>query len=229
MRKLLVSLTVLALLLVAADRVGATLASRAVADQIAASGELSGAPQVSIGGFPFLTQALSGRYDEITVSASGLTGDRGVSGFDARLSGVRLPLSAALSGSVREVPVERVSARVLLSYPELERRLASRRLKLSPAGPLLRVTGSVTVLGRTVSASALSSLTVSGGDVLVTAVRFEVGARPADAALTAALGRRLDFRAEIGALPYGLTLTAVAVRPGGVEATATARSTVLTR
>ncbi len=85
------------------------------------------------------------------------------------------------------------------------------------------------MLGRTLSASALSSLRVSGHDVVVTAQRFEVGAKPADAALTALLGNRFDFRASIGALPYGLVLQTAAVRPDGVEATATAEAAVLTR
>jgi hypothetical protein len=153
-----------------------------------------------------------------------------LSEFTASLDGVSLPLSSALSGEVDEVPVDRLTARVVLSYADLQRRLRDRRLALSPgADGLLRVTGSVTVLGRTVSASALSSVRLAGPDVVVTAQRFEVGARPADRVLTAALGRRLDFTARIGELPYGLELTGVRIASEGVVATASAQDTVLTR
>lgn len=230
MRKTVTTLLVLLVVLIAADRIGVLVAQRAVAAQLRSSGELSVQPDVSIKGVPFLTQALRGRYSSIEVRARDVTaGGSRFSTFDASLAGVRLPLTSVLSGSVTSVPVEELSSTVVLSYDDLQQRLAKRRLVLAPAGDLLRVTGSVTVLGRTVSASALSRVRLSGTDVLVTAERFEVGAKPADRVLTAALGKRLDFRARIGALPYGLKLTGVAVRPDGVEAVAAARNTTLIR
>lgn len=230
MRKTVTTLLVLLVVFIAADRIGVLVAERAVAAQLRSSGELSVKPDVSIEGVPFLTQALRGRYSSIQVRARDVTaGGERLSVFDASLTGVRLPLTSVLSGSVTAVPVEELSSTVVLSYADLQKRLAKRRLVLAPAGDLLRVTGSVQVLGRTLSASALSRVRVSGVDVLVTAVRFEVGARPADRVLTAALGKRLDFRAKIGALPYGLRLTGVAVRPNGVEAVASAKDAVLTR
>ena len=59
MKKLLVALLVLLALLVGADRVAEQVAEGRIADQLRA--DLSSAPQVEIGGFPFLTQALAGR------------------------------------------------------------------------------------------------------------------------------------------------------------------------
>lgn len=228
MRRLLVVAVVLLALLLAVDRAGAALATRAVASAVLSSGQVDGRPSVSFGGFPLLTQALSGRYDANSLSGAGLADEQGVSSFDAQLSGVELPLSQALSGDVSQVPVERVTGGVLITYAELERRLGARRLTLSAAGDLLRVTGSVSVAGRTLQASALSSLAVSGSSVVVTAERFEVGNQPADRALSALLGKRFDFRFSVGKLPYDLQLRSVAVQPGGVRAEATAVSTVLT-
>ena len=229
--KVVWTLVVLVLLLVAADRVAVVIAERQVATQLQSTGDLSVRPSVSIKGVPFLTQALAGTYDEVELRAEDVTAGNGrLSLFTASLTGVQVPLSDALSGSVTSVPVSSLTATVLLSYADLQGRLADRRLSVSP-GPrgLLRVTGSVTVLGRTVSASALSRVTLSGTNVVVTAERFEVGARPADRVITAALGKRLDFTARIGELPYGLTLTGVSIQQAGVVATATARETVLTR
>jgi hypothetical protein len=228
---MLTTLVVLVVLAVGADRVALLVAESQVASQLQTSGDLSRRPSVSIRGMPFLTQALSGTYDRVEVSATDVTAGNGkLSSFDATLAGVQVPLSDALSGSVTSVPVDRLTATVLLTYADLQAQLRDRRLSLAP-GPdgLLRVTGSVTVLGRTVSASALSSVKLRGTDVVVTARRFEVGARPADRVVTAALGNRLDFTARIGKLPYGLRLTGVTLRPQGVLASATAQNTVLTR
>ena len=229
--KKVVWLLVLLALLVGVDRVAAVVAGRVVAGEMQSAGELSVRPDVSFGGFPFLTQAVRGRYSAVEVSASDVAaGGERLSQFDADLTGLRLPLSAALSGDVAQVPVDGVDARVVLSYADLQRRLRDRRLALA-AGPsgLLRVTGTVRVLGRDVSAAALSAVRLSGTSVVVTAQRFEVGAEPADRLLTAALGERLDFTIRIGQLPYGLALSGVRVTPGGIEATARGRNTVLTR
>ncbi|MCW2726526.1 MAG: hypothetical protein JWN35_3447 [Frankiales bacterium] len=229
MRRLFVSLLVLLVLLAGADRIAVFAADRAVAGQLQASGRLSTRPDVSIRGVPFLTQALAGRYDAIEVNARDVTaGGTRFSDFQAQLRGVRLPLSAVRSGSVSQVPVERLEARVVVAYAELQKQLRDRRLTLSPAGGLLRVTGTIDVLGRTVSASALSSVAVRGADVVVTGQRLELNGLP-NAALTAAAKGRFDFVVRIGTLPYGLRLTSVAVRPEGLVATAAATGVVLHR
>ena len=230
MKRLLVSLLVLAALAVAADRIALVVAERQVAAQLQTSGSLSTRPQVSVRGIPFLTQALAGRYDDIELSATDVSAGGGrLSRLDASLHGVHLPLSAALSGSVTSVPVDSVRATVLVSYADLATQLRDRGLSVTPAGALLRVTGSVTVLGRRVSASALSSVRLSGSSVVVSAQRFEVGNAAADRALTSGLAGRFDFVVRIGTLPYGLKLTAVRVSPDGVIATAAGTNTVLHR
>lgn len=229
MRRLVGALLVILVLLVAADRIAVLVAERLVAAQLQSIGGLSTRPDVSLRGVPFLTQAVTGRYDDIEVSARGVTaGGTRFSDFTADLRGARLPLSAAVSGSVSQVPVERLNARVVVSYADLQKQLTDRRLSLSPAGDLLRVTGTIDVLGRTVSASALSSVSVRGADVVVTAQRFELNGRP-NAAFTAAGKGRFDFVVRIGTLPYGLRLTTVTVRPEGLVATAAATGVVLRR
>lgn len=230
MKGLLVTALSLAVCAVAADRVSLVLTERAVAAQLQTSGGLSTRPDVSIRGVPFLTQAFAGTYDDVEVSAAGVTaGGTRLSKLDVTLRGVHVPLSAALSGSVDAVPVDVLRATVLLSYADMARQLRDRRLTVSPAGDQLRVSGSVQVLGRTVTASAISSVALSGASVVVTAKRFEVGNAVADRAVSAALGRRFDFVIRVGQLPYGLRMSSLDVRPEGVVATAAASHTVLRR
>lgn len=230
MKGFLATLAVLLVLVVAADRIALVVAQKAVAAQLQASGSLSTKPDVSVRGIPFLTQAISGRYDDVELSATSVTAGGGrLSRLDATLRGVHVPLSDALSGSVTDVPVDDVRATVLMSYADLAAQLRDRRLSVAPAGDLLRVTGSLTVLGRTVTASALSSVALVGTSLRVTARRFEVGNGAADRVLSTALAGRLDFVVRIGTLPYGLKLTGVRVQPDGVEATASGSHTVLRR
>ena len=230
MKGLLTTLVVLVVLAVAADRIALVVAQRAVAAQLQSSGSLSTRPAVSVRGIPFLTQAFSGRYDDVALSASEVTAGGGrISRLEATLRGVHVPLSAALSGSVSSVPVDRLQATVLISYADLAKQLRDRRLAVSAAGDSLLVTGSVQVLGRTVSASAISTVALSGTSVVVRAQRFEVGHSAANRVLTAALAGRFDFVVRIGTLPYGLRLTGVRVEPEGVVATAAGTHTVLRR
>ena len=228
MKRLAVSLVVLLALLLVADRVGASLASSAVAAEVQSSTRLSSQPDVDVTGFPFLTQALAGRYDRVEVGATDVpAGDLVLSRLDATLTGVQLPLSDALSGSVDRVPVAAVQARALVGYSELARRSGDRQLTVAPAGDRVRVTGSVEVLGRTISATAVSRVEVVEGDLVVTAEAYEVGNETADDLLTRALGDRLDLRIPVTGLPYGLEVSGVEIEAAGVVVLATAGETVL--
>ena len=81
---------------VVVDRVAVGFAEREVAEQLAAQEALSGEPDVDVRGFPFLTQALAGRYEEVRIvlTADGtvsLDGDELVIDVD-RASGVGVDL-----------------------------------------------------------------------------------------------------------------------------------------
>jgi hypothetical protein len=224
MTKLLVLLLVLAVLAFVADRMAARSVEAAVAARLADAGELPAPPEVEVRGTPFLTQAVRGRYDDVVVRAEGVqAGSLRVRHFVAQLRGTQVGLRDALEGSVDEVPVDELTARAVLTYTDLTVVVADRGLRVAPAGGgRARVTGSVQVLGRTLEATAISRPTLEGRTIVVTAERFEVGNGVADAVLSTALGNRLDFRVELGALPYGLELTDL--RAGGDGVVLHARS-----
>lgn len=228
MRRLLGAVAVLLVLLLVADRVGAALAGRAIARELQRSAALPQEPQVRVEGFPFLTQALRGRYRAIEVEAAEVPADQlTLRTLSARLTGVQVPLSDALSGDVATVPVERVEAIVLLGYDDLGRRSGDRELTVSAAGDRLRVRGSVRVLGRKLTGTAVSRVELDGDEVVVTAESYEVGNATADAVITRALAGRFDYRFGLAGLPYGLQVSGLQVRPEGLAVTATAVDTVL--
>ena len=216
-----------------ADRVAAAVAARELAAQLQAQAGLAAPPEVEVGGVPFLTQALAGRYDRIDVTARDVPAGE-VEGtaltlrtLTATLRGARVPLSDALSGTVSSVPVDRVDARVLLPYDALARRAAGASVTVAPAGDRLRVRGTVRLLGRDVQASALSRLRVDGDALVVTAESFDVGGGLADRLVTRALRERFDLRVELGRLPYGLAVEGVQVQEDGLALTAASADAVL--
>src|SRR4249920_296609 len=99
-RRAVIVVAVLAALLVGVDRAACWLAQRGLADAIQRSQGLAAPPEVAIRGFPFLTQAFSGRYQQVDVRVQDLTARNGVhvDALDARLTGVHLPLADAVGG-----------------------------------------------------------------------------------------------------------------------------------
>ena len=224
---------VLGVLLVAADRGGAAVAERVLADELQRGGAMPTRPEVDVRGVPFLTQALAGRYDQVDVVAREVPGGD-VAGtpltvrrLSATLHGAHLPLADALSGTVTSVPVERVDARALLPFDVVSSSSTVSDLEVGAEDGLLRLSGTVRVLGQDITGSALSSLAVADGQVVVSAESFDVGGRLTSRLLTRALAGRFDARVAVGALPYGLRLEDVVVQDDGLAVTARADDAVL--
>jgi hypothetical protein len=70
---LLSIVVVLAVLFVVADRVALHFAEDKAASTLQSSQHLSTKPDVSVGGFPFLTQLLAGEFDDVTISADNIS------------------------------------------------------------------------------------------------------------------------------------------------------------
>jgi hypothetical protein len=224
---------VLLALLVAADRVGAAVAERVLADELQRNGALPSRPEVDVRGVPFLTQALQGRYDRIDVVARDVPAGE-LAGtpvtlprLSATLRGVRVPLEQALSGAVTSVPVERVDARARLPFDVVRRGSDVADLDAAAEGDRLRLRGTVRVLGQQVTGSVLSALTVEDGQLVVTAEEFDVPGGVAGRLLDRALAGRFDARIPLTGLPYGLQVDDVRVRPDGLDVAARADDTEL--
>ena len=227
MKRLAVVVLVLAALLLVADRVAERVAEGALAEQL--TGELGSRPAVEIGGFPFLTQAVAGRYDDLRVRAgrverSGLS----LTDFSAVLTGTQLPLADAARGDVSSVPVQQLAASGVLPYAELER-LAGTGLSLEADPQGVRVSGTVRVLGRDVAASAVGAVTLQGDRVVVRPRDIEVAGVRATGAVSRALAGRLDLDVRLPTLPYGVQLTTLRSGPQGLEVSGSARDVLLRR
>ncbi len=227
MKGLLITLVVLLGLVVVADRVAVAVAEDRVAEAIAERGELAGTPEVSVDGWPFLTQALAGEYEDVRVrlSAADLGEPEGTTA-DVRLRGVQAPLSDVLGGSVAELPVESIDGTVTLSYALLSRELGTDTT-LVPEGDGLRLTTTVEVLGRDVPLSATGTVVLEGQELVIEVAGARAAGIDLPGAVVAAASDALDLRYPID-LPFGLELTGVTPAADGVHLTGGARDTVLT-
>jgi hypothetical protein len=226
-RALLIVLLLLGGLALAADRGAEAVAEDRVAQLVVERGGLAGQPQVEIGGFPFLTQALGGRYDDVRISLTGADlGQPEGTSADVSLRGVEVALSDVLSGSVQQVPVERVDGTATLSYALLAEQLGPGTT-VTRDGDRLRVQRTVEVAGVSVPLTATGTVSLDG-DILVVDVDDASGAGvDVPDVLVDQVSDALDVRYRIPQLPFGLQVTGVAPADDGVRVRVDATDTVL--
>ena len=122
MRGFVITLVVLLALLVGADFALKTVAEDQVASRLQAPLNLPSEPSVDIGGFPFLPQAIAGRYSDVELSDSGITYGRlrNVT-LTAQLEGVTLPLQSLIDRKVDSIPTQTVVASGRVAPEDLAR------------------------------------------------------------------------------------------------------------
>jgi hypothetical protein len=227
LRGLLIFVIVLAVLVVAADRIGLVVAERQIASRVQSSQELSQQPSVDIEGFPFLTQVVANHYPAVRLKAQDMTvGSRErrvkLADLDARLRDLRTVdrFSAATA--------ETASGTALLTYQELSRALG---VELGYAGGgRVQASSSVEVLGQTVTGTASAEVGVMGGDEL-TFSSIRVGVRQAGIAVPEQLTEQLSSifanKLSLRGLPFHLQIQQLVATDEGVRISATARGLTL--
>lgn len=232
-RKLVISLGIMAGLLVLADRGLAAVAGNATANRVARHEGLSEDPEVTFRGFPFLTQAVRGDFQAVDVTVrdlerNGLVIDR----IDAHLEGVRIDLGDALGGRVGAVPVREGDATVRLTYGDLQSYLSTRpgNLRLvTKAGRVVVVTSFGIPRVGTVDVEGTPRVSVAGRTVRVTVsqMRRSDGGGGLAAALAAQAASRASFSIPLGSLPFGITAASAELTDTALLIQATAEGIVV--
>jgi hypothetical protein len=209
------------------DRAAVGVAEDQVGQQIAERGGLAGTPDVDIAGFPFLTQALGGTYDDVQISVTAAEfGEQEGMRADIALRGVHVPLSAVLSGAVAEVPVDTIDGTATLPYALLSSQLGPDT-ELTPEGDRLRITRTVEVLGRQLRLTAAGQMTLQGNDLVVDVHEATGAGVEVPGFLLDRAADLLDLRYPVPELPFGLQLTDVRPAADGVDIGVGATDTVL--
>jgi hypothetical protein len=234
MRRLLGFVVVLALLLIAVDRLAWWGAERGLAVAIQDSQHLTERPDVYVEGFPFLTQAVRGRYDQVDGTIHDLTVDRGVtiSELAVQLRGVHVGLGELLRQEVTSAPVDAASAQALVGYGALDAAVAANlssdalHVRFGPGkNGLLAVTG--TFDNGTISArlNGQARLTAEDGDLVVGLQPDSLGGVPA--VIRSQIVQLLAISYRLPDLPLGFQARSVSVGPDGVLVKAAATSVEL--
>lgn len=223
MRKLAAFLFVIVVLLIAVDRVAVAVAESKISDRVAASYSLPAKPSVTIRGFPFLTQVLAGDYQEIDVTAGRVPVAKiTLTQLTARLKGVHASVSELLhGGGLSTVTADRAAGSAVIPFSELARWLP-RGIRLSRAGPDVRVSGAVHVLGVRVPLSGTAAPSVTGAGIRVTPKDFTIpsGFTVPVSSVTGHFGILIPLTS----LPLHLRVGSVAVTSTGLRAGASARN-----
>lgn len=232
MKVLLIVVGVLVGLVVVVDRVLQQWAEGYVADQIVVQADLPGAPEVDIKGFPFLTEAIAGRYDDVRISFDAeQLGQPDGTRADVVLRGAHVPLSDLVSGTVTEIPVDRVDGTATLSYALLSERLGSdlevEDMVLESDGDGLRLTGTVELLGQEVELTASGQVSLDGDELVLDVQKASGAGVDLGKEILERAAEVLDLRYEVPELPFDLQLTEVRPAAAGVDIRVEGSDTVL--
>lgn len=176
--KAVVGLVVLAAFLTLADRWALLYAERRAADTLKDRLRLAAAPEVEIGGFPFLTQLADERLDSVKVTVPDVAADRvSLAQVTATASDVRLDTDGP--ASVRGADVPELDGDVLLSFADLNRELGASQVTFTQEGTdRIRARGTLPVAGHDLRLRAEARILRDGDRGIATHIggmRLDIG------------------------------------------------------
>lgn len=227
MRKLIVTLLVLAVLFGLADRGLKYLAERAVSQQLASNYQISGSPDVNAHGFPFITQVVAGDYDQIDITIDKVTKDGiEIDDLDASMHDVHASLMDMVGHNARKVTAGEAEGTATIPYLSIDKQLPSG-LRLQQHGSKLEAVGKVHIAGFDLPVKAYLKLGISrSGVITAKASKVKIGHGRVPASL---VKKRLHFHLPLVGLPMNLHLTAVQPGRDGLHVTAHASNVVFTQ
>ncbi|MFF3565207.1 DUF2993 domain-containing protein [Streptomyces sp. NPDC002574] len=232
LRILLILVVIFGALFVAADRIAVHFAESKAADRVQQTQGLTSKPEIDIKGFPFLTQVLAKKLDDVEVTANGIeaTGTGGqtlrVDRFQADLHGVRM--SNGFSSAVADT----ATGSATLSYEDLSK-AAPTGVKVGYGGTAadgkgrVKVSADISTPIGDIQRSVVSEISVTAKN----SIKLTAGEIPGLDALPSEVGdllrERIDFTRALAGLPQGIELTSVTATPEGITVEATGTKVVL--
>ncbi|MBC9728159.1 DUF2993 domain-containing protein [Streptomyces sp. TRM68367] len=233
LRILLILVVILGGLFVAADRLALNFAEGEVADRLKTTENLASTPDVSIEGFPFLTQVVAGELDDVQVGIQDYEAPTGDGAQKIRIDALRADMKGvAFSGDYRSATAATATGTATVSYDELLKAAKSEPTQVAPGvtanvvglsdggNGKIKVDVEATVLGTKLPepVSVLSSVTVVDGNT----VRVKADTLPSFGGVELAESRVraiTDFEQKIDGLPGGIQLDRVEAAQNGVDIT----------
>ncbi|MFG2627878.1 DUF2993 domain-containing protein [Streptomyces sp. NPDC048473] len=214
LRILLVIVVVLGGIFVAVDRVAVYFAESEVEGRVQVTGATIGSTDVSIKGFPFLTQVAGSQLDEVDVKITGIETD--ANGRRLRISRMNAALhEVKLADGYSSATAARATGTAVISYEDLTRAASDGVVVEYGGDGKVKVTGTVDVLGNPLSRSVLSTVTLVDGHTL----KVHADKVPGEGipGLEGLVRKKTDFEREVGGLPSGLKLQKIQPTADGLE------------
>lgn len=218
LRRLVIAAVVLLAVGVGADRLAVHVLEGKAADKLAASIGLSASPEVSIKGFPFLTQIAMGGLDELDASIASYEATV-PGGSTARIDDLELSLkNVEFTNGFSAARARTATGTAVIPYDQLLKAAASdagsgaRVTRLSDGGDG-RIEVEVTKDGRTYA--VLSSVTVTQDTIRVRAEDLP----QAEGVSEDQIRSVTDFQQSITRLPGGISLQQATPTPAGLRLT----------
>lgn len=211
---------VIGIILGVLDRVGVHYAEQQVAKNISAEltsrNMRSAPPEVTITGFPFLTQVAAGNYDEIQLNLRDLKGGTlPLPLLEVRAYDVRATVEGLRNGTEKAVATV-VNGTGTLSYADLVRVSGLEGVTLTGDGSVLRVTGNVGIAGELRGAARVSI--VENGRVRIQVTELTASnLAPIAQQLVDNYKDRLARTFDIPPLPFNMKLKNVNPATTGLE------------
>jgi len=225
---------VLGVLLLAADRIGAYAAERTIAEKVSQQTTQldisSSEPEVTVGGFPFVTQVLDGTYKDIRIVLRDVSkGGVVLPELDVHAQDVEASMSTLMSGE-GEVVAKRMVGTATIGYSSVRALFDRPGLELSEQDGRLRLRLPLTIEGQQFTAVAVGEVSGSAGQVRLAIT--DIGAEgitliPQAQRLLDDYKQQLSLTITLPPLPFRLRVESVQVRPEGLAITASARSVPL--
>ncbi|MDC0770219.1 LmeA family phospholipid-binding protein [Streptomyces sp. HD] len=232
LRILLIIVVILGGLFVLADRLAVGFAEDEAAGKLQNTENLATAPDVSINGFPFLTQVASGTLDDVEVGIKDYEATAGTNGKTIRIDDLKANMKGVeFSGDYSSATAATATGTASITYAELLKTAKSEPTQVAPGvtasviglsdggNGKIKVAVEATVLGTKLPEPVyvLSSVTAQGDTVRVKADTLPNfgGVDIAEAKARAIT----DFQQNIEGLPGGIQLDRVQAAKTGVEIT----------
>ncbi|GAB2869570.1 hypothetical protein GCM10027074_41540 [Streptomyces deserti] len=176
--KAVVGLLALAAFLTLADRWAVLYAEHRAADALKDRLDLAAAPEVEIGGFPFLTQLAGKRLESVRVTVPDVAADRvSLARVSATAHDIRLDADGLTA--IRGARVPRFDGDVLLSFADLNRELGASQVTFTGEGrDRVRARGTLPVAGHDLRVRAEARIQRQGERGIATRIggmRLDIG------------------------------------------------------
>lgn len=225
MRKLLVTIIVLAVILVGLDFGGRALAESKLGETIAAQSGITPAPDVDIHGFSFLWQVVDGNYSHVTFHSPGLTVGA-LTDVDTTLEvyDISLPVKEAIGGNIDNLTAGRADLRAVIPPQSLSDALGSTDLTVSRGdGDTILLGTTLAVAGQTYDVQATVEPTVTEGVLTLRGGTLVAGGVEIPAAVSAQFLDALKVDLPLTGLPFDLQSGTVNYTDAGLTVIGEAR------